>query len=382
MKPNLRKIPLIAAITAMNLAIAVAVHFSWAGPGAAAALKPVIPPAPTEEERTIQVIAKTSPAVVSILIQKFEPSISVTLGPGGEQSATDTLREVARGTGFLVSSDGMIVTNRHVARDRRAKYSVFLQDERQFDAKVLDIDPVNDLALLKIDGQGFPKLELAANDDPRIGQTVIAIGNALGKYTNTVTRGILSGVNRSLDANDDLNGGQEHLEDVLQTDAAINAGNSGGPLLNLQGKVIGVSTAIEQGAHGLGFAIPTSEVRKILDSYSKFRSIARPRFGVRYIAVTPDVVVQEKLNYNYGALVKSTQDGLPAVVPNTPAAAAGIREGDIILEVNGIALKGKETLTKAIQNFKVGDVIRLKIARGGEIFEVSASLEAYPPFGL
>lgn len=354
-------------LLALNAAVAVTVHFAWtAWPQAAGAAQKPVAPAATEEDRLVRVIAKDSPAVVSILVQKT--------------GDTGTLDEVGRGTGFLVDANGLIVTNRHVAGDRAATYTVFLSDDRTFTASVVDIDPVNDLALLKIGAAGLPYLTLAADDDVRIGQTTIAIGNALGKYANTVTRGILSGLDRNLDATDGLTGTSESLEELLQTDASINEGNSGGPLLNSRGDVIGVDTAIESYAQGLGFAIPVSEVRKVLDSYRRYGAIARPRFGVRYLTVTPELVQGKGLAYAYGALVDSGDPNEASVLPDSPAAAAGLVQGDIILEVNGKKLEGKYTLAKAIQSMNVGDAAALKVARDGAVLTLTAQLDAFPPY--
>lgn len=366
----------------LNAAVAISVHVAWTAwpQTAGAAQKPVAPVPISEEEQRIAVIAKDSPAVVSILVQKQETIQPPPDASGQPQAPQTGLVEIGRGTGFLVGANGLIITNRHVAGDRAAAYTVFLSDDRTFKATIMDIDPVNDLAILKIDATGLPYLTLETNDNLRIGQTTIAIGNALGKYANTVTRGILSGLDRNLDATDGLTGTSEDLEELLQTDAAINAGNSGGPLLNLSGNVIGVNTAVESGAQGLGFAIPVSEVRKILASYGQFGSIARPRFGVRYLQITPELVQERSLAYDYGALVDSGDPGTEAVLPDSPAAKAGLHDGDIILEVNGKKLDDKYTLSKAIQSLNVGDVVTMQVARGTSLLTLSAQLDAFPPY--
>ena len=374
----------IAALTAANVALAIVVHLAWTALPTGAAVKKTAPlPPQTQEEHLISVIAKSSPAVVSITIEATStPITSVSIDSKGvqQQNTQDgQLQEVGRGTGFLVSADGMIVTNRHVASDRVSKYTAFLSDGRSFPARVLDIDPANDLALLKIEITGAPFLTLTSNDNPRIGQIVIAIGNALGKYDNTVTEGILSGINRNIEPTDDRTNRTESLEDVLQTDAAINAGNSGGPLIDSSGFVIGVNTALESDGQSLGFAIPASEVRKVLTSYARFGAIARPRLGVRYLMITPDLVAQLKLSYKDGALVQASDTGEAAVLPNSPAAAAGLRDGDIILEADGKKLAGKLTLTKVVQSKNVGDQLKLKVARGTDVFTVFAPLDAYAP---
>ncbi len=316
----------------------------------------------------VRMIAKTSPAVVSILVEEEARGNGV----GNVQ--------VGKGTGFIVNPNGLIATNRHVAYKRDAILTVFLPDGRSFKASVADIDPVNDLALLKIEAEKLPTLALEADDTYRLGQTTIAIGNALGKYANTVTRGILSGVNREVEASNNVTGATERLEELLQTDAAINSGNSGGPLLNLDGNVIGMNTAVETSARGLGFAIPVSEIRKVINSYHVYGAIARPRLGVRYYVITPELQLEEHLAYAYGALVGSDDPRDAVVLPGSPAAAAGLMDRDIILEVNGKKLEGKMTLAKIIQSLNVGDAVTMKVARSGETLLLTARLDAQPPY--
>lgn len=373
----------VASLVVMNLGLAAAIQLSWGRPAAVgAAVPPKALPAASEEERVIRAIAKANPAVVSIVVrQRVEDPQAIVIDGSGDVTLPPPdarLEEVGRGTGFLVSADGMIVTNRHVAGDRSSRYDVLLSDERSFPARILDVDPVNDLALLKIDAEKLPVAALETDDRLRVGQTVIAIGNALGKYSNTVTRGILSGVNRSLEASDEFNGGTEVLEDVLQTDAAINQGNSGGPLLNLEGRVIGVNVAIDRGGEGLGFAIPVSEVRKVLASYARYGAIARPRLGLRYLMITPELRLERKLDRDRGALIDA-EEGEQAVLPNSPAAAAGLRAGDVILEVNGKAVEGRATLGRLIQSMDVGDNVTLKVVRNGVELNLRVTLDAHPP---
>lgn len=376
----------IVTLILMNLVVAAGVHSLWsdaARPADAAVETSGV--TVSEEDQVIATVEASTPAVVSILVQEpisveveaLYDGAFVEVGEGDQR-----FLEVGRGTGFLISEGGMIVTNRHVVSNRSNRLIVFLSDESRHEARVLDIDPVNDLALLKIEGMGFPYLELEEDDAFRVGQTTIAIGNALGKFANTVTRGVLSGVGRVIEATDDLTGSVELLDEVLQTDAAINSGNSGGPLLNLEGKVIGVNTAVDHGAHGLGFAIPVSEIRKVLSSYLTYGSIARPRLGVRYIAITPDLVEAEDLSRDEGALVVQGEFGETAVVFGSPADEAGLQAGDIIFEVDGIALEGRLNLSRTIQEKTVGDRVMLKVDRDGVILDLVATLDAHPPYGL
>jgi len=383
---RIKKTGFVLSVLLLNLVIATVVHLAWNTGHQSATAAPQTIAVVTEEEKVIQAVEKNSPAVVSILVKEEQDT-----GPQfqfdqfGNVQRSDSQKEmveVGRGTGFLVSSSGLIVTNRHVVVSRNAQHTVFLSDDRKFEATVLDIDPVNDLALMKIEGEGFPSVELETNDNFRIGQTVIAIGNALGRFDNTVTRGILSAVGRNIEATNFSTGAIEQLEEVLQTDAAINSGNSGGPLINLSGRVIGVNTAVEHDAQGLGFAIQASEVRNILASYASFGAIARPRLGVRYFAITADLAEKENLPYNDGAWVDSGEDGTTAVIPGGPGDIAGILDGDIILEVDGIALKGRLSLSKEIQAKNVGDRISLKIARNGTIVLLTATLDAHAPVGF
>ncbi len=371
-----------AALITLNLVVALTVHIAWSAwlPSAGAAQKATAPL--SEEERMIQVIAKASPAVVSILVQQEgQQTLSVSIGDGVTvKEEKRPLVEVGKGTGFIISTDGLIATNRHVAFSRSAILTVFLTDGRSFKANVADIDPVNDLALIKIEAKNLPTLAFEADDTYRLGQTTIAIGNALGKYANTVTRGVLSGVDRYVEAENNVTGGTERLEELLQTDAAINSGNSGGPLLNLDGKVIGMNTAVEHGGQGLGFAIPVSEIRKVNDSYRVYGAIARPRLGVRYFSITPEFQLERKIAYSYGALVGTDEPGETVVLPNSPAASIGLRVGDIILEVNGKKLEGKMTLAKAVQALRVGDTVKMKVARGDASLILTTRLDAHPPF--
>jgi len=315
-----------------------------------------------EESQTIRVIKEVIPSIVSIKITKIIREINPVTG-----ESYPLRKEVGQGTGFIVDSQGLILTNRHVAGDREAEYKIFLSNGRRFDAKIVDIDKLYDLALLKIEAKNLPVVKLGDSDKLELGQTVMAIGNALGRYQNSVTKGIISGVGRSLTVIDTITGNPLQLDDVIQTDAAINPGNSGGPLLNLSGEVIGVNTAIEY-AENIGFAIPINAARKIVQTYQKYGKIRRPFLGVRYMMITPDLKEERSLALDDGALITygKTEADLP-IIPGSPAEKAGLGVGDIIIEVNAIKVKGENSLVKVIQKYNVGDRIGMKIWRSGRV---------------
>jgi S1-C subfamily serine protease len=348
----------------------------------------------SEEERRIATVERTAPAVVSVVVTKdvpvFEQYYSNPFGdsffndffgdfnfgmPQLRQKGTER-QEVGAGTGFIVSADGLIVTNKHVVLDEEAEYTVITSDGEQHDAEVLGRDPANDLAVLRItpeDGAIFPHISFAT-EEPRVGQSVIAIGYALGEFSNTVSTGIVSGLARDITAGDSR-GNSERLYDVIQTDAAINPGNSGGPLLNLAGRAIGVNVAVERGAQGIGFALPISDVRRVVDSVIETGKISRPFLGVRYIMINPDVAQANQLPYEYGALVVRGERQIDlAVTPGSPADLAGIVENDIILEINGQQLTADQPLAHVVRNLQAGSSITMKIFHKGEEKELQVEL--------
>jgi serine protease Do len=238
-------------------------------------------------------------------------------------------------------------------------------------------DTAIDLALVKIDGKNLPTLSLGDSDTLQLGQTVVAIGNALGEFSNSVTRGIVSGINRKITAGDME--GSEVIDQAIQTDAAINPGNSGGPLLNLAGQVIGVNTAVSQEGQSVGFAIPINIAKQSIESVQKFGRIIRPYLGVRYVIINADMASQNQLPFSYGALVsRGTDPGQVAVVPGSPADKAGLVENDIILEADGVKVDADHTLVSAIIKKKVGDTINLKIYHKGDTKTVTVTLAETP----
>ena len=336
-------------------------------------------------------VKKVTPAVVSIIISKevsvAQPNDIFNLGPfsfdmgggnsDGNTNAPTQQQTVGGGSGFIISPDGLIVTNRHVVDDTSATYTVVLSDGSKHDAKVLARDTAIDLALVKIDGKNLPTLTLGDSDTLQLGDTVVAIGNALGEFSNSVTRGIVSGMNRTITAGDV--DGSEVINQAIQTDAAINPGNSGGPLLNLAGQVVGVNTAVSEQGQSVGFAIPINIAKQSIESVQKFGRIIRPYLGVRYVILNADISKQNQLPFSYGALVsRGTDPGQVAVVPGSPADKAGIMENDIILEADGVKIDEDHTLVSAIVNKKVGDTIGLKIYHKGDTKTVTVTLAETP----
>lgn len=347
-----------------------------------------------EESGIVEAVKKVNPTVVSIIVTKDLPKIERYYTnpfnddffndffdqfgfeiPQEKQNGTEK-KEIGGGTGFVISSDGIIVTNKHVVEDEKAEYTVLMNDEKKYEAKVLARDSVNDIAILKIEEKDLPVVEFGDSDALQVGQIAIAIGNALGEFRNTVSVGVVSGLKRSIVAGGGISGSAEQLFGIIQTDAAINPGNSGGPLLNSSGQVIGVNVAIAQNAQGIGFAIPINDVTKIINDVKEYGRIIRPYLGIRYMMVTKELAEKNKLSVDYGALIArgdSKED--IAIIPGSPADKAGLVENDIILEVNGTKIDEKNPLVNAVQKYNVEDEIVMKVLHRGEEKTVKAKLE-------
>ncbi|MFH1451344.1 MAG: trypsin-like peptidase domain-containing protein [bacterium] len=342
-------------------------------------------PPESYEDTLINAVKKASPAVVSIIVSKDLPVFEQYyvnpfegfpdfVVPQYRQKGTEK-KEIGGGTGFIVSANGTIVTNRHVVLDKDAEYAVFTNEGEKFSAKVLARDPLQDLAILKIDplaGKTFPVLTLGDSTKLQIGQTVIAIGNALGEFRNTVSVGVISGLERRVTAGG--SGETEEIEDVIQTDAAINPGNSGGPLLNLRGEVIGINTAMASGAENIGFAIPINKAKKDIQNINDFGKIVYPFLGVRYVLINDAIKEENNLSVNYGAWIIAGEQGEAAITPGSAAEIAGLKENDIILEFNKEKITIDNSLGKIIQNYNPGDRVVFKILRGKDEQTISVTL--------
>ncbi len=344
----------------------------------------------TLEEKTIEVVEGSNPSVVNISIYRkvnqrrqripepFRKYFEIKPKVKPDQKKV----KVGGGSGFIVDSSGIIVTNKHVVNHQNVNFKVELSNNKTYQAEVIAKDPLLDLALLKIDAQDLPALPLGNSEKLKVGQTVIAIGNALTEFENTVTRGIISGIGREIRAGG-VNGNVKVIDKAIQTDAAINPGNSGGPLLNLKGEVIGINTAVSRQGQLVGFAIPINQVKSTINSVVENGKIVRPWLGVRYVQITPRIAELNNLQVDYGALViRGDRRGKLAVVPGSPADKAGLKENDIILEVNGKKLKGSTTLRTMISKLEVGDIAKLKVLHNGEEKTINVKLGKMPTNNL
>jgi len=335
-------------------------------------------PVVSQEETIINVVEEVSPSVVSIIITKDLPVIQEYYYnpfegfewffgepfeiPQYEQKGTEK-REIGGGTGFIISKEGLVLTNKHVVSDKEADYTVLTNEGEKLPAKVLARDPIKDLAIIKIDGdREFKPVELGDSEILKPGQTVIAIGNALGEFQNTVSTGVVSGLKRSIIAGE---GNQiEVLENVIQTDAAINQGNSGGPLLNLMGQVIGVNVAMSQNAENIGFAIPINEAKRDIEQIKTIGKISYPFLGIYYTIITPELKEKYGLSVDYGAWIGRDSNGeqtKEAIFKGSTAEKAGLKEDDIILEFDYEKISSENSLRQIILNYDAGDQIDLKV---------------------
>ncbi len=319
-----------------------------------------------QEQDIAGVASKVSPSVVSIITKNERQTFR------GSQT------QEGAGTGIIVSGDGYVMTNKHVVQGSNT-VTVVTSDGVTYDnVRVIGSDPLNDLAFLKInDAKDLKAAELGDSSSLRIGQSVVAIGNALGQYKNTVTSGIVSGTGRSVTAvSEGSNDSAETLTDLIQTDAAINPGNSGGPLVNMAGQVIGINTAIASDANGLGFSIPINAAKGLLKGVLANGKVERAYVGVNYITITPEVAQEFKLSAKKGAYVYAN-DTTSAVVSGSPAEKAGIKNGDVITKVNDIEVGDRGSVASLVAAYAPGDKVSLTVLRDGKTEMLELTLAAY-----
>jgi serine protease Do len=348
----------------------------------------------SEEKQIIQTIKKLLPAVVSIAIAKHledlereAPHELYSLMPGHHKPKKtggfkipkfmvdhDGMVDVGGGSGFIVEEDGVILTNKHVISDPRARYTVILSDGTKYPATVVSRDPINDVAILKIAGTGLPTVTLCEHPALELGASVIAIGNALGLFRNTVSVGIISGLSRSVTAREEPESAPQELRGLIQTDAAINPGNSGGPLVNLAGEAIGINAAIIFGAENISFAIPIQAARRDLSDLKAYGHIKRPYLGVRYLLIDERIKDQMHLPVGYGAIVINESPHDPGISPKGPADRAGIQVGDIILEIDGAKISPEYSIQDFLDERSVNEKVAIVMMRKGKTMNVSATL--------
>lgn len=358
---------------------------------------PLYKPALDYEQAVMSAVEKTISGTVSVVISKNLPITEECaidpfqnappefkqlfgapfqlLQPCVKQGGGTEQKEIGGGSGFVVDANGLIVTNKHVVNDTNASYTVLDSAGKKFKARVVALDPFLDIGFLRVEGDtaSLKSLSLGDSDTLKLGQTVIAIGNALGEFRNTVSVGVVSGLARRITARGP---GFESavLQGVIQTDAAINRGNSGGPLVNLRAEVIAINVAVAQGSENIGFAIPINQMKRSIAAVKKNGKITAPYLGVRYSMITDDLAKRDGLLVSSGALVRGSEGG-PAIMPNSPASKAGLQAEDIIQKVNGVSVDETNPLSLLLQRYQPGETITVTIRRGMETLRISVSLE-------
>lgn len=345
---------------------------------------------PSEYSRLIvETVTSVMPAVVSIAISKHLSKLEKTIGREFWRLGTTPPEEIeippelidekgmvriGGGSGFFVREDGIILTNRHVIADRDAEYTVFWNDKR-YHCEVLARDPINDVAVLRIKEKNAPVVKLGDSSALLLGESVVAIGNALGEFSNTVSAGIVSGLSRYIFAFGETPGKRQELRGLIQTDAAINPGNSGGPLVNLNAEAVAINTAVVSGAQSIGFAIPINHAKRDLADLEKYGRIRKPFLGIRYVVLNENLKRKHRLSFSHGAYVlREDGFGESGVIQGSPAEAAGIKDGDIVLECDGIKITIERTLQDILETKAVGDTLALKVWHKGKEFDTSITL--------
>lgn len=336
-----------------------------------------------EKSPIVEVAKKVCPSVITIVISKDLPKVEgfYFMPFGGQELVLPKVKKekektkIGGGSGFVVSQDGYVLTCHHVVSDPEADYTVIIDPKNKYPAKVLANDPLIDVAVLKIQNKNFPYLELGDSDKIELGETVVAIGNPLGEFEDTLSAGIISGLSRRITAFGGPQARTTSLRGLIQTDAAINPGNSGGPLINMEGKAIGINTAVIMGAQNIGFAIPINYAQKTLEEVQKYGKIRRPFLGVRYVILNQEISRMNKLPVDYGALVVRERLGEPAILKGSAADKSGLKEYDIILETDGKKITEENSLSDILKDRKIDAEISLKVLREGKEITLKVKLE-------
>lgn len=327
----------------------------------------------TEESVVIDAVKKVSPSVVTVAGDSSSLGENFEFGPFsifGVPRQRDSDESQGIGSGFIVSKDGLIITNKHVVSDIGAKYQIITADDKKFAVEKIYRDPLNDVAILQINPpNGLKPIALGDSSRLQVGQFVIAIGTALGEFKSTVTTGVISGLGRGITAGSEFEGFVERLDNVIQTDAAINPGNSGGPLLNSKAEVIGVNTAIAASGQNIGFALPINIIKDSLDNFNKSGQFNRPYLGIVYRSITRETAILN--NVPQGAYIQD-------VVEDSPAEKAGVQKGDILTKIDDQKIQQNEDVSKIIGGKKIGDTITITLWRDEKTIEVKAILVVAP----
>ena len=348
-----------------------------------------------DEKKIIKTIERVMPAVVSIAISKHLEAVEkenvadiypfLPASHGKKQkgvlaekaSDASDIIEIGGGSGFIVDPKGLILTNRHVVSGEGEEYTVITDSGEKLPAKVLSCDPINDVAVLRVNSPSgaLPFIELGDASKLQLGETVLAIGNALGIFRNTVSAGIVSGLSRSISAKGDPKSPPQELRGLIQTDAAINPGNSGGPLVDLEGRAVGINVAVVFGAQSISFAIPSNAASRDLKDVKSYGHVRRPYLGIRYVIVDGNLKARKNLTVDYGALITKESPEAAGVIPESPAEKAGLREKDIMLECNGKKIDAKYAIDDIFETFAVGDTLKFRVLRNGKDIYVTVRLE-------
>lgn len=337
-----------------------------------------------EKSRIIKTVRNVMPSVVTVVVKKNFLDLKremraeqthaekknhhlSTLSIPRDKIDAHGMVQIDGGSGFIVDKNGIILTNKHVIFESGVEYDIITNENDCYEAEVIARDPVNDIAILKIKPKNkLPSLKIGDSLNVELGQTVLAFGNALGIFKNTVSQGIISGLSRSLTAHADPKAPPQEMRGLIQTDAAINPGNSGGPLTDIYGNVIGINAAVIAGAQNIGFAIPINSAERDLRDLKKYGRIKRPLLGLHYLMLNHDLGEKLNLPFDYGALVIREHPIDRAVVPRSPADKAGILEHDLILEWDGTKILPEKTILDYLEYHKVGDIVNLLVFRNGK----------------
>lgn len=315
-----------------------------------------------EESVVTKVVEQATPSVVTVSMTKVNNSGLDFLNNSQPQNVEQDI-----GSGFIISNDGLIVTNKHVVADVEAKYRIVIGKDDVEDVINIYRDPVNDLAILKVNKIGLNSVQLGDSDKIKVGQTVIAIGTALGQFRSTVTTGVISGLGRGITAGSPVEG-SEKLDNVIQTDAAINPGNSGGPLFNSSGQVIGVNVAVSQSGQNIGFALPINLVKDSVNNFKTTGEFERPSLGIAYKMISKQVALLNKV---------TAGDYVQSVIAGSPAEKVGLKQGDIITEIDGKKMDDDQntSLVNIVNQKKIGDTVVVKYIRNNVEQSVDVKLE-------